>query len=370
MRLGERRQRDLFPLPLPETSGAEGVSCFDVSRGTARRQRRQLRARELVCDVVTALNCLYTGTATGVGSNYRATAGQLKAVAVVNAAVSRLGAPPSDVSPEAALSELLAKSAYGGEPATLAPLDISLLSLPRVGRRPISVTDALGESAGGKIVEALKSAVLPKELADERVRETGVRRPYSDPALRQPGTYSQVIRLLLERNLVGLRRTCRRRVGLFTVWKKSGKQRVIIDARIANAAFAEPPSVSLASGGAFASLEVDRGPSVFVGEVDLEDAFWWIALPESVVDMFGLPQVRAGDVGVSEVEGVRVRASERFHPCLLATPMGFTHALWVCQSVMEGVSSGVGAVEASRIADGKVQPSLSPVAHAEYVDNF
>eukprot|EP00959_Pyramimonas_sp_CCMP1952_P163920 3427146-Pyramimonas_sp.AAC.1 len=50
------------------------------------------------------------------------------------------------------------------------------------------------------------------------------------------------------------------RVGLFTVWKKNGKQRLIVDARLSNLCFAQPDPVDLATGGSSASLEVDPGP--------------------------------------------------------------------------------------------------------------
>jgi hypothetical protein len=54
-------------------------------------------------------------------------------------------------------------------------------------------------------------------------------------------------------------------VGAFAVAKKNGKQRLVIDARIANLHFEPPEKVRLATGSTFSMVEVDDGPAIEVG---------------------------------------------------------------------------------------------------------
>ena len=69
------------------------------------------------------------------------------------------------------------------------------------------------------------------------------------------------------------------RVGLFAVRKKSGNQRLIIDARPANFWFGEPDSVSLATGAAMSYLEVPEDVGLWVATTDIADAFYNMMLP-------------------------------------------------------------------------------------------
>lgn len=56
--------------------------------------------------------------------------------------------------------------------------------------------------------------------------------------------------------------------------KERGKQRLVIDTRLANLHFEKPEPVQLATGAAFSKIEVDPGLEVEVGEVDISDAFY------------------------------------------------------------------------------------------------
>ena len=81
--------------------------------------------------------------------------------------------------------------------------------------------------------------------------------------------------------------------GVFFVKKKDGKRlRLIIDARRANC---------LASGSSLGEIEVEPGQDLYIGDGDLCDAFYNFALPPRLRRFFGLPRVRAGTVGITEV---------------------------------------------------------------------
>ena len=62
-------------------------------------------------------------------------------------------------------------------------------------------------------------------------------------------------------------------VGLFTVWKKDGRQRLVIDCRGSNMHFSEPDKTGLASGASFSAMELQEGEQLWTGAVDIADAF-------------------------------------------------------------------------------------------------
>ena len=102
--------------------------------------------------------------------------------------------------------------------------------------------------------------------------------------------------------------------------------------------FYRPPhKVHLAFGGAFASIEVEPGQQVWLGNVDIQVACYAMELPASLLTYFGLPHdVRARDVGITEIDGVRVHPDQMISVVFCAIPMGWTHPLAVCQNVLEG----------------------------------
>lgn len=87
---------------------------------------------------------------------------------------------------------------------------------------------------------------------------------------------------------------------------------------------------------------------------------------------FGLGRVQARRVGVQRTaDGMDVAPTTYVLPRLCVVAMGWTHALHLCQRVLEARADAVPGLDASnRLVDRRRAPSLRPVAHAEYVDNF
>ena len=95
----------------------------------------------------------------------------------------------------------------------------------------------------------------------------------------------------------------------------------------------------LASGQAFASIEIEPGQQVQFGNVDIEVASYAMQLPPDLMTYFGLPyDVRAGDVGITHINGIAVPPWQRIVPVFAAIPMGWAHSLAVCQEVLDGES--------------------------------
>ncbi|CAK0855346.1 unnamed protein product [Prorocentrum cordatum] len=272
------------------------------------------------CCAIT-LNELDRGSADPHPQGQRASAGQERSLGMIQAAVAELGRPPADLTRQGALAELLAKRSYTGE----------------------------------KVSSALK-------------------RPYYDPSLQgRPRRHARLLAALDGAGVLEWRRHGSPRVGLFTVWKKNGKQRLIVDARLSNLCFASPDSVDLATGGSFASLEVDPGPPVCLAQVDIQDAFYHLLLPPELVPFFCLRPVTAGLAGVVELDGAPVSPTQLVYPHLRVVPMGWNHALWWCQRIHEFHASRQPGVSLSnKLSDKKpgVRLGRSGFAHTEYVDNF
>ena len=87
--------------------------------------------------------------------------------------------------------------------------------------------------------------------------------------------------------------------------------------------FWRAPKVHFASGQAFASIDIEEGPQVWVGNVDIKVAFYVMGLPAELMQYFGLPyDVRAGDVGVAELNGVAIPPWQLITPVFSAIPTG------------------------------------------------
>ena len=341
------------------------------SRSVQRRALRRQHIHELAEEATVALNEMYTGGHSADRIPRSANAAQRASLQRIVSACGAMGSPPAELNGQGALKELLGKRGYDGEPSALAPLDVDSLALPGSGFQPVSI-EAAGGEGGRKIVERLLQKVLPSQAAQEKEIQSGVRRPYSDPVLRnRPRVYARFLRRCRDAGLLEYRHSCRKKVGAFAVWKKNGEQRLVIDARIANCSFEDSDAVHLATGQSFGAIEAEEGPPIWVGGVDIAVAFYAMELPAELREYFGMEQIRANLVGVTEIDGVAVGPRQMVTPVLRVLPMGWTLALWVCQGLHEIIADRVpGISRTNALIDRQPAPSLQPYLHTEYVDNF
>lgn len=147
--------------------------------------------------------------------------------------------------------------------------------------------------------------------------------------------------------------------GLFPVPKPNGSQRLIIDARPANAVFQPPPPVSLPLPPDLAAMEAS-GP-FFIAGLDVADFFHRLRLPAAYQPYFALPPVRGPDVG---------RTEEWVWPMCTTLPMGWSHSVFLAQTVHEHFLAHDPAMPAQpRIGrDQPVDPAKG--AHVVYIDDF
>ena len=375
------RERDILPVRGPASLTLPEVKA--VSRCVRRRLEARGHASAWAAEAAACLNELG-----GVAEPPFPQKGLLERSLVTDApavrakaeqhiinSVQSWGKPPADLSGRGAYQELQANHAYTGEPVHVAALDISLLSLAGAGdAKPL---DSLLRGGDVEVESFVTNFLLPKEQAAEHLRMTGVpRRPHLDPSLRNPRQYEKLIMLMYEKGMVEWSGCVQELCGLFTVWKASGKQRLIIDARRSNQWFRAPPKTRLATGDSFARLRAVGSCALELGQTDIQDAFYQMQMPVALRPLFGLPRVRAGRVGAEvTVEGKTLQENSWVFPRLTVLAMGWTHALHWCQRVLEEAALRAPSLTTgAQIIDRKPAPEIGSkngeVCHAEYVDNF
>eukprot|EP00973_Karenia_brevis_P002983 407688-Karenia_brevis.AAC.1 len=98
-----------------------------------------------------------------------------------------------------------------------------------------------------------------------------------------------------------------------------------------------------------------------------------MGLPQALQSFFTLPSVDAWQLGLTEINGVPVAAHTGIMAEICVLPMGWSHALHCCQSVMLHAIERAGISERRVVSDQAVcQPIVEAgdVLVAGYVDNF
>ena len=160
------------------------------------------------------------------------------------------------------------------------PYCFSLLSLPRSAGSCNLLDCLVGDDFLGlsKVEEQL---FLTEDELGCRVREQGrARCHWADPLRGDGEEYAKLIRDLAARSMLEYDFSCKESVGLFTVSKKSGKQRLIIDCRRLNQRMRVPPRTPLASSCAFGELSSAESGLYFASH-DVADCFYNFRIPRA-----------------------------------------------------------------------------------------
>lgn len=152
---------------------------------------------------------------------------------------------------------------------------------------------------------------------------------------RVAGSRSEYVQLIARAVKVGMMKfTCRPRAvnGVFTVEKDESCDRLIIDAQPANRLFVKSPHVDLPNPSHIVQLQVPANATVYVAKSDLSDFYHHIGLPEWMQPYFALPSLTRQElhsIGIDMAES----DSDGFHPMCCTLPMGFSHAVYLAQSI-------------------------------------
>ena len=304
------RQRDLFPLP--------AFSDFLDSQGSGQSECAKRRAlkRDHVgtwCEEIgQTLNEMCGAHHPSMHAG-RPTMSQRLAMGHICHSVRGVGQPPEGQTGRAALRELLAKQGYGG--GATVELDMNLLSLPSTSLTPVALDVLMGDGGHHFVQDFISSAVLPKMAARAKIAECDVKTAYMDPGLRSdPVRFGRLLERLHAAGMIEFRTSGVPRCGLFAVHKKGGKQRLIVDARISNCCFTDSKPVHLCTGATLGSVVMEEGERLYVGQVDIENAFCNMLLPECLVDFFCLPRIKARHTGTADIGGSPVTGDTWLYP--------------------------------------------------------
>ena len=287
-------------------------------------------------------------------------------------ACSDLGhCPEEEENSLAAFEALRGSGLYQEEEAKVAPFDMTLVSSPDPGNRPLPLEQLWGDGGAEQVSEFIHEKLLSG--GESRARLDGApRRPYNDPALRRGSrSYVRLLRRLASAGMIEYAFSSAEVVGLFFTRKKSGRLRLVIDARRSNCWLKESNSVTLATGAALGEIQLEPGETLYVGHVDIKDAFYHFGLPQELRKYFGLQSIRASDAGVTSIDGVPVSPSALVVPVLTGLPMDWLHALFWCQSIHERLMRGVGGMSANQLLHDKSHDRAAKDGlYSIYVDNF
>ena len=92
-------------------------------------------------------------------------------------------------------------------------------------------------------------------------------------------------------------------------------------------------------------------------------------MPEELRKFFCLRSVTAKEMGLTELNGKRLRQSDRLTPRMAVLPMGWAWALWWCQRLHERIAERAGLLPSERLQDF-CAPPLGKFWHVQYVDNL
>eukprot|EP00971_Amphidinium_carterae_P052220 1027986-Amphidinium_carterae.2 len=230
------------------------------------------------------------------------------------------------------------------------------------------------------IVQNPEAFILRSEQElTQRGGDDDIIRPYWDPTLA--GNAEERRRLILRLNalgLVGFRRKIRCQVGMFTVHKKNGTQRLIVDARQANRVCRRPPHGDLGTVTALTQVWTPRRDPEEISaqghgaSVDLYNGFYQFRA-RSLGSLFGIDFPERAEVwGIDSVFNEEtgreepIRKDELVFAVFEGLPMGFSWSLFLCNETISYAGLRAGC---TRLHGRRPAPSLDEVVVSPYVDN-
>jgi hypothetical protein len=273
---------------------------------------------------------------------------------------------PIGLPPHSLIPILPSLSTHSSASTAVVPLVAGRVALPE-SLRIIPFVSLLPPSVAATYSHAAQSAALLRSPVE--VLELDTLMPLRPP--RVAGSRREYVRLLsrlLSQGMVSFTATPKAVNGVFTVAKDSTSDRLIIDAQPANRLFRDPPHVSLPDPSHLIQLQVPQGQRMFVGKSDLSNYYHHLGLPEWLQPYFALPELSASEL---QQLGLPSDSPARF-PCCCTVPMGWSHAVYVANSVHEFVlySSGAASADDNLLSLSSPEVTHHRVLHGIIIDDF
>ena len=206
------RQRDLLPLP-PAFPAEQFALKSRLSRGTARRVRGAQFWKSWANAGIDSLNLLSGGGACPSG---KPSMSQRVALDHIVSCYRDLGPPPADLSPAGAFKALCTRVApYASEDAGPAGYSQELVSWPPLGSVAVKPEQMMGAADLQKIVGPQACLLSSDFDAQIALDASPVKRPYMDPALRDPRVYGVFLSELHRRGMLRWKQTGHPLLGIF-----------------------------------------------------------------------------------------------------------------------------------------------------------
>ena len=180
--------------------------------------------------------------------------------------------------------------------------------------------------------------LLPAEVAAERIQAARLRRPR---VLAGRSEYIKLVHRMLPLGMLQRTSTPHCVNSLFGA-PKGDDSRLILDARLDNCYFVDAPHVSLPS----PSHQLQATSSFAVAKCDLSNFYHQLVMPEWIRPYFALPSLSAreqaslascSDLPLSVRTALASSDTSRLFPSCVTLPMGFSHSVFLAQSVHEHV---------------------------------
>ena len=107
---------------------------------------------------------------------------------------------------------------------------------------------------------------------------------------------------------------------------------MIVDCRKLNQRLRKPPRTSLCSSAAVCEVSIPSGSGLQYSSHDVCDCFYQFRIPKRLAKYLGMHPVRAGDLGIHQIDGVPISYNTYVTPILNVLPMGFSFALHWAQA--------------------------------------
>jgi len=154
--------------------------------------------------------------------------------------------------------------------------------------------------------------------------------------------------------------------GVFAVAKDGDKQRLIIDARPANAVLIDPPKVELPTPDLLSQLVAPTDQDFYVAKVDLDNYYHHLALPKWMRPYFALPPIRADEVGLQSKFG----SNTLIYPSCCTLPMGWSHSVYLAQVVHEHLLDTKTTLVSTDRITATNDFRIDRVRHQVYIDDL
>jgi hypothetical protein len=216
------------------------------------------------------------------------------------------------------------------------------------------------------------SLILSEPEIHQRLIAANLRRPR---VLADRQQYISLVQRMLDLGMLSLTATPKCVNGLFGTPKGETAIRLILDARYANCYFCDPPHVVLPSPSHLAGLAVPDGSHLWVAKMDLSNFYHQFLLPVLMQTYFALPHLSHSELTSLNTSQLSpelqslLRSGVSLYPCCATLPMGWSHSVFVAQSIHEHVLYSSGVLHPTDNITNLSSPYIDRTLHALYIDD-